>query len=88
MLFSRWSGRGISRGCWVSRLSLGPLGLKRVHLRVQLTDVPPRCLVIKMAFSPLVGQLKRSMVGRSTDPAGRLAKGVARRDGRKLLIGV
>ena len=88
MLFSRWSGGGISRRCWVSRLSLGPLGLKRVHLRVQLTDVPPRCLVVKMAFSPLVGQLMLSVVARSTDSAGWLAKGMARRDGRKLLLRV
>jgi hypothetical protein len=76
------------RRCWVRRLSLSPLGLERVHLRGQLADVPPRRLIIEVAFAPLVGQLKLSVVARSTDPAGRLAKGMARRDGRKLLLGV
>ena len=74
--------------CWMSRLFLSPLGFESVHLRGELANVSSGCLVVEAAFSPLVGQLKRSMVGRSTDPAGRLAKGVARRDGRKLLIGV
>ena len=74
--------------CWVSRLFLSPLGLESVHLRVQLADVPSGCLVMKVAFAPLVGQLKLSVVARSTDPAGRLAKGMARRDGRKLLLRV
>ena len=76
------------RGCWVCRLFLSPLGLKRVHLRVQLTDVPPRCPVIEVAFAPLVGQLKLSVVARSTDPAGWLAEGMARRYGRQLLFRV
>ena len=90
MLFSRGSGRGISmcRKCWVGRLSLSPLGLERVHLRGQLADVPSGCLVVEAAFSPLVGQLKLGVVARSTDPAGRLAKGMARRDGRKFLLRV
>ncbi len=74
--------------CWISGLFLSPLGLESIHLRGQLANVSSRCLVIEAAFSPIVGQLKLSVVGRSTDPAGRLAKGVARRDVRKLLIGV
>ena len=81
-------GISVCQGCWISRLVLSPLGLESIHLRGQLANVSSRCLVIEAAFSPLVGQLKRNMVGRSTDPAGRLAKGVARKDGRKLLIGV
>ena len=73
---------------WVSRLFLSPLGLESVHLRVQLADMPSERLVIEAAFAPLVGQLKLGVVVRSTDTAGRLAKGMARRDGRKLLLGV
>ena len=76
------------RCCWVDRLFLSLLGFESVHLRGQLTDVPSRRLVGKAAFPPLVGQLKLGVVVHSTDPAGRLAKGVARRDGRQLLIGV
>ena len=76
------------RRCWVIRLFLSPLGLESVHLRGQLADVPPRCLVVEVAFAPLVGQLKLSVVARSTDPAGWLAKGMARRYGRELLLRV
>ena len=74
--------------CWISRLFLSPLGLESIHLRGQLANVSSGCLVVEAAFSPLVGQLTLSVVGHSTDPAGRLAKEVARGDGRKLLIGV
>ena len=91
MLLSRRSGRGISacqRCCWVGRLFLSLLGFERVHLRGQLKDVPSGCLVVKAAFAPLVGQLKLSVVVCSTDTAGRLAKGMARRDGRKILLRV
>ncbi len=73
---------------WVSRMFRSPLGLKSVHLRVQLADVPFGRLVIKVAFAPLVCQLKLSVVARSTDPAGRSAKRTARRDRRKLFLGV
>ena len=88
MLFSRWSGGGISRcrWCWICRLFRGPLGLKCVHLRCQLADAPPRCLVVEVAFAPLVSQLELSVVARSTDAAGWLAVGMARRDGGKLLL--
>jgi hypothetical protein len=41
-----------------------------------------------VAFALLVGQLELVVVARSTDPAGWLAKGMARRDGRKLLFRV
>jgi hypothetical protein len=76
------------RKCWVSRLSLSPLGLERVHLRGQLADVPSGCLVVEAAFAPLMSQLKLSVVARSADPAGRSAEGMARRDGRKFLLRV
>ena len=74
--------------CWTSRLFFSPLGFESVHLRGELANVSSGCLVIEAAFSPLVGQLTLSVVGHSTDPTGRLAKGVAKRDGRQLLIGV
>ena len=76
------------QGCWISKLFLSPLGLESIHLRGQLADVSSGRLVVVAAFSPPMGQLTLSVVGHSTDPAGRLAKGVARRDGRQLLIGV
>ena len=76
------------QGCWIRRLFPSPLGLEGIHLRGQLADVSPGRLVVVAAFSPLIGQLTLGVVGHSTDPAGRLAKGVARRDGRQLLIGV
>ena len=75
-------------GLTVSRVILSPVGLESVHLRSKVADVSSGSLVVIAAFSPLMGQLTLSVVGRSTDPTGRLAKGVARRDGRKLLIGV
>ena len=76
------------RGCWICRPFLSPLGLKRVHLRSQLADAPSRCLVVEVAFAPLVGQLKLRVVARSTDPAGWLAEGMARWYGGKLLLRV
>ncbi len=45
-------------------------------------------MVVIAAFSPLIGQLRLGVVGHSTDSAGRLAKGVARRDGGQLFIGI
>ena len=76
------------RGCWSCRLFTSPLGLKSIHLCSQLADVSSGGLVVVAGFSPLIGQLKLGVVGHSTDPAGRLAKGVARRDRRQLLIGI
>ncbi len=74
------------RKCWVGRLSLCPLGLERVHLRGELADMPSGCLVVEAAFASLVGQLKLSVVARSTDPTGRSAEGMAGRDGRQFLF--
>ena len=76
------------RWCWICRLFRGPLGFKRVHLRCQLADAPSGRLVVKAALTPLMSQLELSVVARSTDAAGWLAVGMARRDGRKLLLGV
>jgi hypothetical protein len=78
----------VCQGRWVSRLFLSPLGLESIHLRGQLADVSSGRLVVVAAFSPLIGQLTLGVVGHSTDPAGRLAKGMARRDGRKFLLRV
>jgi hypothetical protein len=72
--------------CWVSRLSSSPLGFERVHLLSQLVDVPPRCLVLEVAFEPLMGLLELVVVARSTDPAGWSTKGMPSWDGGKLLL--
>ena len=74
------------RECWVCRLFLSPLGLKRVHLRSQLADAPSGRLVVEAALTPLVSQLKLNVVARSSDTAGWLAEGMARRNRRKLLL--
>ena len=74
------------RGCWICRLFRGPLGFKRVHLRCQLADAPSGRLVFKAALTPLMSQLELGVVAQSTDAAGWLAEGMARRDRRKLLL--
>ncbi len=69
-------------------LLLASLGLEGVHLCNQVADVPARSLMPITRLSFLVGDLTLCTMEFSANSARGLAKGVARRDGRELVITV
>ena len=88
----RGGRRQAFNGCrnrrWHRGLILCSLGLEGVHLRDQVADVSTRRLMVVTCLSPLIGKLMLCTMKFSTDSARGLAKGVARRKGGKLVIGV
>ncbi len=76
------------RWCWCCGLLLCSLGLKGVHLCDQVADVPTRGLMLITRLLSLIGELTLCTMEFSANSATRLAKGVARREGRELVIRV
>ncbi len=78
-----WGGRR-----WDCGQLLASLGLEGIHLRNQVADVPARSLMRIAALSSLVSDMLLCTTKFSANSARGLAKGVARREGRKLGIRV
>ena len=74
--------------CWRRGLLLCSLGLEGVHLCDQVADVPARGLMVVTRLLSLIGELMLCTMRFSSDSARGLAKGVARREGRELVIRV
>ncbi len=83
------AGRSSWRGwCWGCGLLLDSLGLKGVHFCDQVADVPARGLMPITRLLSLVGELTLGTMEFSANSARGLAKGVARREERELVIRV
>jgi hypothetical protein len=76
------------RWCCGCGLLLGSLGLKGVHLCDQVADVPARGLMLITRLMSLVGELTLCTMEFSADSTRGLAKGVAGREWRELVIRV